>query len=186
MSCAQNRLRLRSALLGDRKSDLSDIDSPHAAPSRAGQGPLRHARARPACLLRQWWRVKRLHGGLFPAHQPGQAVTARWFNRVMPRPRRLTATSASRCTRSTTPRPEIAIERDSCIGFARLLRKPGLNVEKPAEPLCMRRARDYGSDFGRRRLIQPYAVSRSSGRPHLVGQIASHRKLKGSSLSAQR
>jgi len=42
-------------------------------------------------------------------------------------------------------RPEIAIERDSRIGFARLIRELGLDVEPPPEAPRMARTRDYGS-----------------------------------------
>lgn len=42
------------------------------------------------------------------------------------------------------PRPEIAIERDSRIGFARLIRELGLDVENPTETPRMPRTRDYG------------------------------------------
>lgn len=42
------------------------------------------------------------------------------------------------------PRPEIAIERDSRIGFARLLRELALDVEAPPEAPRMARTRDYG------------------------------------------
>lgn len=41
-------------------------------------------------------------------------------------------------------RPEIAIERDSRIGFARLIRELGLDVEPPPEAPRMSRTRDYG------------------------------------------
>lgn len=33
-------------------------------------------------LLRQWWRVKRLRGWLFPGQQPGQLITMRQLNRA--------------------------------------------------------------------------------------------------------
>jgi phage terminase small subunit len=41
-------------------------------------------------------------------------------------------------------RPEIAIERDSRIGFARLIRELGLDVEPPPEAPRSSRTRDYG------------------------------------------
>lgn len=41
-------------------------------------------------------------------------------------------------------RPEIAIERDARIGFARLVRELGLDVEPPAETPRFARTRDYG------------------------------------------
>ncbi|RLP22212.1 P27 family phage terminase small subunit [Mesorhizobium sp. YM1C-6-2] len=43
------------------------------------------------------------------------------------------------------PRPEIAIERDSRIGFARLIRELALDVEPPPESPRMARTRDYGA-----------------------------------------
>ncbi len=42
-------------------------------------------------------------------------------------------------------RPEVAIERDSRIGFARLIRELGLDAEPPPEAPRMARTRDYGN-----------------------------------------
>lgn len=42
-------------------------------------------------------------------------------------------------------RPEVGIERDSRIGFARLLRELALDVEEPVEAPRMARTRDYGA-----------------------------------------
>ncbi len=41
-------------------------------------------------------------------------------------------------------RPEVAIERESRIGFARLLRELALDVDAPAEPPRAVRTADYG------------------------------------------
>lgn len=43
------------------------------------------------------------------------------------------------------PRPEIAIERDSRIGFARLIRELALDVDPPAETPRAPRYADYGA-----------------------------------------
>jgi len=42
-------------------------------------------------------------------------------------------------------RPEVGIERDSRIGFARLLRELALDVDTPADAPRASRTRDYGS-----------------------------------------
>ena len=73
-------------------------------------------------LLRQWWRVKRPRGWLFPGQQPGQPIATRQLTGpTMPRPSWRSSTSGCRCTRCGTALPRICWSGRSISGVIQVL-----------------------------------------------------------------
>jgi integrase/recombinase XerD len=86
-------------------------------------------------LLRQWWRVKRSRGWLFPGLQLAQPITTRQLNRPATRPRKTrSSTSACPCTRSDTASRRISWRGRPISGSSRCCSGTGSSTPPPSIP----------------------------------------------------
>ncbi|MDX3928696.1 MAG: hypothetical protein QHC90_23185 [Shinella sp.] len=95
----------------------------------------------------KWWKSVLVEYDLEPHHVRLLTLAAEAWDRGQAAREVIDAEGMTFDDRFGQPkaRPEIAIERDSRIGFARLIRELGLDIEAPAETPRMARTRDYGA-----------------------------------------
>jgi P27 family predicted phage terminase small subunit len=97
-------------------------------------GPKAPRHLQPA--TRKWWEAVAAEYQLESHHERLLSLAAESWDRCQEARKILDAQGMTYADRFGAPRarPEVAIERDSRVAFARLLRELGLDIEPPADP----------------------------------------------------